>query len=149
MTQPEHPVPVASTIIEDDDSVLFVCESKSGVAGTWNLPGGHVEANELPPVTACREATEEAGVSVTIEALVGIYYAHDDAVDGVVANHVFVGSTADDPVPGSEDTVTAVQWAPPDTGLQLRGPSVRRALNDYRAGAQFDVSVFHGLTRTN
>lgn len=145
MDAPDTPVPVASTILERDGEVLLVEETKSGVAGTWNLPGGHVEADETPPATARREAAEEAGVDVTLDALVGVFFEHDDAVGGTVANHVFTGETSDDADATEDDTVAAVHWAPVDAGLPLRGRSVRAALDEYRAGTRIDLDVFHDV----
>ncbi len=39
----------------------------------WELPGGHCELGEHPQVTAAREAREETGLRIRIEALVGVY----------------------------------------------------------------------------
>ena len=39
----------------------------------WELPGGHVEADEEPIETAVRETQEETGYRVNIRGLVGVY----------------------------------------------------------------------------
>lgn len=39
----------------------------------WNLPGGGVEAGEMPDEAVVREVKEETGLDVTIERLVGVY----------------------------------------------------------------------------
>jgi len=39
----------------------------------WELPGGHCEDGEDPAVTAAREAEEETGYRVRIDAVVGVY----------------------------------------------------------------------------
>lgn len=39
----------------------------------WELPGGHCEPGEDPAVTAAREAEEETGYRVRVDALVGVY----------------------------------------------------------------------------
>jgi mutator protein MutT len=39
----------------------------------WNLPGGGVEAGEMPDEAVVREVKEETALDVTIERLVGVY----------------------------------------------------------------------------
>ena len=39
----------------------------------WELPGGHIEADEEPVETAVREAQEETGYTINIRGLVGVY----------------------------------------------------------------------------
>jgi len=39
----------------------------------WELPGGHCDDGEDPSVTAAREAEEETGYRVNIDAVVGVY----------------------------------------------------------------------------
>ena len=43
----------------------------------WNLPGGGVQARELPTETVIRETREETGLEVFIERLVGVYGKDD------------------------------------------------------------------------
>lgn len=41
---------------------------------TWTLPGGGLDGDESPMAAAERETLEEAGLEVTVERLIGIYY---------------------------------------------------------------------------
>ena len=43
----------------------------------WNLPGGRVEAGEMPDQGIVREVLEETGLEVRVEKLVGIYGKED------------------------------------------------------------------------
>jgi ADP-ribose pyrophosphatase YjhB (NUDIX family) len=67
-----NPAPIAAAAVVDDDRVLLVERGRPPDAGTWSLPGGHVEANEPPAAAAARELEEETGVAVAPEALVPI-----------------------------------------------------------------------------
>lgn len=48
-----------------DGKVLVGQRQGSHGAGTWSLPGGHLEMNESIEVCAAREIVEETGMSIT------------------------------------------------------------------------------------
>ena len=85
----------AGVLIERDGALLLLKRSHSAAAfpGTWNLPSGYCEADELPPVAAAREAAEESSLRVKIGHLAGAYFFDDDprgsglllAYEGLVA----------------------------------------------------------------
>lgn len=52
-------------IIKDGDRVLLMKRQNSHGAGTWSMPGGHLEYGESPEECAIREAEKEVGVSIT------------------------------------------------------------------------------------
>ncbi|MEO6887730.1 MAG: NUDIX domain-containing protein [Ktedonobacteraceae bacterium] len=51
-------------IIRDGDQVLLMKRQNSHGAGTWSMPGGHLEYGETPQECAIREAEEEVGVCI-------------------------------------------------------------------------------------
>jgi 8-oxo-dGTP diphosphatase len=51
-------------IIRDGDRLLVVRRTGAHGAGTWGLPGGHMEFDESPDETAVREVAEEVGLVV-------------------------------------------------------------------------------------
>jgi 8-oxo-dGTP diphosphatase len=57
---------VVAGLLVDGDKV-FLCHRSSSrrwYPGVWDLPGGHVEANEAPLVALVRELHEELGIVV-------------------------------------------------------------------------------------
>ncbi|MBV9099643.1 MAG: NUDIX domain-containing protein [Candidatus Dormibacteraeota bacterium] len=64
------PVTGAQVAILDGDRVMV--QFRPWPPG-WELPGGHCEPEEDPAVTAAREAEEETGYRVRIDAVVGVY----------------------------------------------------------------------------
>ena len=61
----------AYCVIVQDDLLLLAHWRVHGGRG-WTLPGGGVEFGEDPADTAVREALEETGYTVKLEALLGI-----------------------------------------------------------------------------
>jgi 8-oxo-dGTP diphosphatase len=51
-------------IIRDGDRMLVLRRAGAHGAGTWGLPGGHMEFGESPEETAVREVAEEVGLVV-------------------------------------------------------------------------------------
>ena len=79
----------------DEDKFLLVEESKPGREGRFNLPGGHIEADETLFNTAIREAKEETGFEIELTGVVGIYqtiYSHIN-VSGPVFSAKIVGGS--------------------------------------------------------
>lgn len=63
----------ACTAIFDDEGRILLVRKAYG-AQTWTLPGGGLDGDESPMAAAERETLEEAGLEVTVERLIGIYY---------------------------------------------------------------------------
>ncbi|MBE0699228.1 MAG: NUDIX domain-containing protein, partial [Anaerolineaceae bacterium] len=61
----------AFAIIFDAEGRVLLCHRRDMDA--WNLPGGGLENGELPTECVIREVTEETGLEVAIERLVGVY----------------------------------------------------------------------------
>lgn len=63
----------ACTAVFDPDGRILLVRKAYG-SRTWTLPGGGLDGDESPMTCAERETLEEAGLSVTIERLIGLYY---------------------------------------------------------------------------
>jgi len=71
MAPQKNPIPAADVIIEVEDQIVLV-RRKNPPHG-WAIPGGFVEVGETVENAAVREAMEETGLPVTLEALLGVY----------------------------------------------------------------------------
>lgn len=63
----------ACTAIFDAEGRILLVRKAYG-SHTWTLPGGGLDGDESPMAAAERETLEEAGLQVTIDRLIGIYY---------------------------------------------------------------------------
>jgi ADP-ribose pyrophosphatase YjhB (NUDIX family) len=86
-TEPERPVctrcgfvfyidpkiAVGTIIATPDDRVVLVRRAIDPGYGKWVFPGGYVDRGEALAAAAVREAREECGLDVRLEALVNIY----------------------------------------------------------------------------
>lgn len=69
MKYPKHIVAVGCLITNEESQVLLIHHPERG----WEFPGGQVEVGEDLTTALEREVTEETGIVVTVERLVGIY----------------------------------------------------------------------------
>jgi 8-oxo-dGTP diphosphatase len=62
-------------VIEDRGKILVLRRAPSMTykAGAWDLPGGHLAANETLEECLVREVTEETGLAIEIDRLLLIY----------------------------------------------------------------------------
>ena len=97
----------AAIVFDLDGRVLLVREGYK--RRRWSLPGGRIEAPELPHETAVREALEETGLEVVPVEVVGLYRLHGERVFDVYA---FVCSAKGVPEADGEE-ITAIAWADP------------------------------------
>ncbi|RJQ20793.1 NUDIX domain-containing protein [Candidatus Woesearchaeota archaeon] len=59
-------------IIRRGDNVVIQQRKGAHGAGTWSVPGGHLEFGETPKETAIREALEETGLHVKNPRVIGV-----------------------------------------------------------------------------
>lgn len=69
MPEPLHIVAASALVIDGAGHVLLVRSPKRG----WELPGGKIDPGETLIAGVMREVREEAGVSVEVGALTGVY----------------------------------------------------------------------------
>ena len=67
-----NPFPTVDAIIYEPERGIVLIDRKFEPLG-WALPGGFVDYGETVEAAAVREALEETGLQVTLQALVGVY----------------------------------------------------------------------------
>jgi ADP-ribose pyrophosphatase YjhB (NUDIX family) len=60
-------------LIEANDRVLLIRRSVEPARGHWALPGGYMDAGELPVAALRREVREEVGIEIEVRELLDIF----------------------------------------------------------------------------
>ena len=111
-------LPSVAVIPRDDAGRILLVRAID--TDQWTLIGGAVEPDESPAEAAVRETQEEAGVTVSLGAILGVVggpafritYPNGDETSYV--STVFAATvTGGDPRPDGDET-SAVQWWPAD-----------------------------------
>lgn len=66
-------VSVALALIEHERKLVLIQRTKAPLEGYWAPPAGHVEFGESITHAAIREAREESGLNISLDALDGVY----------------------------------------------------------------------------
>jgi ADP-ribose pyrophosphatase YjhB (NUDIX family) len=93
----------ASVVVIQAESILLILREDFPV---WGLPGGAVETGESVAEAAIREVSEETGVEIGIDRLVGIYN-HQQGHQVLFLAHACAG----EPRPDGHETLKA-EWLP-------------------------------------
>lgn len=123
------PKVAAGAIIEDGGRVLLLRRAISPARGLWTFPGGYVDRGEPVPEAAAREAHEEAGVTVALGALLGVYSARGVPVVLIVYRALVAEGT-----PRAGPEALELRWVEPEDipWEELAFPSTAEALTDWR-----------------
>jgi len=127
-----NPVPAAVALVIDRGRVLLGRRAREPYAGTWDVPGGFLEEDELPLPGLRRELREELGVGIRRASFVG--FASDRyGPGGVSVLAVVYRVTPTTHRLRAQDDVAEVRWFPVRElpYREIAFPSVRRLLRDY------------------
>jgi ADP-ribose pyrophosphatase YjhB (NUDIX family) len=127
-----NPVPAAVAVVIEDGRLLLGRRARAPYAGTWDLPGGFLEAGELPAAGLRRELREELNVGVRRAALIG--FATDRYGPGgvVVLTALYRVHPTTRRVRAADD-VSEVRWFPLAAipYRHIAFPAIRRFLRRY------------------
>jgi 8-oxo-dGTP diphosphatase len=131
MTRPVTPLIAVDTIIRltdyKDDRILLI-ERRNQPYG-WALPGGFVDVGESLEVAAIREAREETGLTVKLQALLGCYSNPGRDPRGHTISAVYVATASGTPQ-AADDAKDIVMADPRDRTINLTFDH-RLILDDY------------------
>ena len=122
-----------STLVRDGARVLLVRRGHAPFAGTWSLPGGHVEGGERLADAAAREVHEETGLAATGLRRIDIAEVITGEFHYVLV--VFAGDARGNPVAASD--ASEARWVEADdiAGLPMNEDTRALILRHLRAGA--------------
>lgn len=105
-----RPAVGVGAVIVSDGCLLMIRRGHGPAAGTWSIPGGHIERGELAVEAVVREVGEETGIAVVCGPLLG--YAEIIVEDHhvVVLDFEATALTVSDPVAGGDAAEAA--WVP-------------------------------------
>lgn len=137
--RPEFRVHISVAVI-DAGRILLVQEEKAIIHKLWNLPGGHLDHDEVPEIGARRELLEETHLDLPMRALLGIYPHYNNIRFVYLADNI--GQT-----PKAGDEILAVRWwtpeeilATPDAEL-VSVHTLKPLVRDYLAGQSFPLAT--------
>jgi len=84
---PQNPLVGVGAVIVKDNSVVLIRRGHPPLLGEWSLPGGALECGETLRQATAREALEETGLIVEIDAMLGVYERIVPSDDGRIRYH--------------------------------------------------------------
>jgi ADP-ribose pyrophosphatase YjhB (NUDIX family) len=134
-----------ATLVQKNNKFLMVHEAPNGVE-VYNQPAGHLDENENLMNAARRETLEETGWEVEITHYMGLY--RHIAKNGITyLRHSFLAVPIKHFPEMELDTgvIKAVWMSYEDIIKQnnLRGPLVKRLLDDYLAGKTYTLEMLY------
>ncbi len=106
---PRNPFPTVDVIVERGEGKILLVRRSNPPLG-WALPGGFIDYGEPAEDAARREVLEEAGVSVLLTDLLGVYSAPDRDPRHHTLTVVYIGRSRD-AVQAGDDAAEVAEFA--------------------------------------
>jgi 8-oxo-dGTP diphosphatase len=119
-----------------DDCLLLVRRTMEPGRGRWALPGGYLDIGEDPRIAAAREAEEEAGVQVSVGAVIDVFANPADEGGAVFVLYAATWCSGE-PVAG--DDADAAQFFPREELPEIAFASTAHAIEHWSPKWQTDA----------
>lgn len=117
-----------------DGQLLLIRRGHAPAAGTWSVPGGHVNPGETLHEAVVRETAEETGLEVVVERFLG-WNEHIETAEPsshLVILDFLVDLFDPDAVPVAGDDAHEARWVPLEDVGELRlAPGLYEFLTDH------------------
>lgn len=138
-----------SAVVERDGRFLIVEERASGII-VITQPGGHIESGESPEQAVARETLEEAGCTISVSGLLGVYlWIHPQTRQQFLRIVYTADFVSEDHKRSLDDGIYAVHWYSyadlQHRSRDVRSPIVLRAIEDYLAGRRQPEALLTNL----
>src|SRR5687768_133282 len=107
----DAPQLAVGAVVVRDGELLMVQRDREPARGAWTLPGGRVEHGEYLEAALRREVSEETGIDVEIERLLGIFEVVGDP-HYVILDFLATAPAGAEPRPNTD--AAAARWVPLD-----------------------------------
>jgi len=111
-----------------DGEILLVRRNHEPAYGRWAFPSGFVDAGEIVEEAAAREVLEETGVTVRLDALLGVFTEPGEPVVFIA----YAGTVVDGEAIAGDEALEVAFFAP-DALPALPFPHDARVLDAWRA----------------
>jgi 8-oxo-dGTP diphosphatase len=128
-----NPSPAAGVLIVENGAVLLVRRRDDPFKGLWSIPSGFIEYDEDVRAAAVREAMEETGLAVGIDALHAVESCFDDPRGNTLL--VLFRAHAAGGTPKAGDDAEEVAYFPLDDLPPLAFEAHRKVLGELAARA--------------
>lgn len=132
----------AFAILERDGKILLTRRFNTGYAdGQYQMPSGHIEANEYPIEAAAREAKEEVGVDIDIKDLEFVHTSYRINQVDTAGDYVdfFFKATkwSGEPINAEPEKCDEITWVPIEDLPPNTVPVIREVIEYIKARIPF------------
>ncbi len=138
---------ICGALIVKGDKFVIVQEAKEYVRGKWNIPAGHLEADENILDATRREIKEETDLDIAIDGFIGVFQ-HKSSLGNNIVGFWFKASVVNGELKHNNDELLNAKWVSFDEFLnfdnkQIRFPQLKNIVENYQVKGAQDLSLLN------